>query len=372
MCIKLFFISGSYPPVRCGVGDYLYNLTSELSSLGDTDIYVITSDYRNVSRRNRNPAVYPIINNWHNINKIYVKIAKMIKLIKPHIMHFQYPTKEYERGISISLLPSLIKIRFPKIKIVVTFHEPLFQYHSKAKIKYVSALLPSDGLIFVEKEYYNFIPWFQKPIVKSKFIKYIPVASNIPNVWLSNRGVNNLRAKLNIEKDELLVVYFGAITKYKGLESVIEIVERFNAKFLIISQLNSNDQYHSYLRRFFEKEGLLGRITITGFLQPIEVAKRLYVADVCIFPHVRGVSPKSTSFLAAISQGVFTIATSKKRQGYNPEKNLYYVAPGDTAKMIKAIDKYAGRRIKPDFEILPNWYSIALEHRHFYHDIINK
>jgi glycosyltransferase involved in cell wall biosynthesis len=372
MDLKILFVSGTYPPARCGVGDYLYNLVTQLSSANSTKIYVVTSKYLDISLHDCNPFVYPLISNWQNIRETLSKITRIIKSIKPHIIHFQYPTTEYERGVGVSTLPLFIKAKFSELKVVETFHEPLFQYHARPQIKYISALLFSDALIFVDRQYYDLIPWLQRPLFRSKPLKNIPVASNIPNVQLSNRESNNLRKGLDVENSELLIAYFGKITKFKGFESAIEVVEKFKAKFLIISQINGSDPYHSQLLDIFKNKGMNKKIIITGFIPPIEVAKRLHIADVCIFPYVHGVSPKNTSFLAALSQGTFTVATSIRQRGYDSEKNLYFTAPGDIKDMIQAIEKYAEKKIKPNSKLLPTWPSIAREHIELYKNIISK
>jgi len=372
MSLRILFISGTYPPAKCGVGDYTYNLVNTLSSLNDTEIHVITSSYLGISVNNCNPFIYPVIDNWRSARIIFNKLKEIIKSVKPDIIHFQYLTKEYEKYISISILPVFIKSKFPKLKVVETFHEPVFHSYWKAKIRYLPALAATDGLIFVDEEYYNNMPAIYKLLTRKKHRQVIYVASNIPHVCLKNEEIDNLRGKLNITKKELLFAYFGAITKYRGLESFIEILKRVESKLLIISSLKEENIYHAQLLSIFKKEGISERIIITGFLPSIEVAKKLCIADACIFPQLGGISPKNTSVLAALNQGVFTIATSKTASGYSPKTNLYHVAPGDTEEMIRALKEYAGKRIIPDFQLLPDWKHIARDHNKFYKNILGE
>jgi len=89
--MKILFITGSYPPMKCGVGDYQYNLAKSLSKTNDVNIGVLTStDAKPVSETD-NVEVYPIIRDW-GIGRIF-KIVKFIRDWDPDIVHIQYPTQ---------------------------------------------------------------------------------------------------------------------------------------------------------------------------------------------------------------------------------------------------------------------------------------
>lgn len=48
--LKILFISGSYPPAVCGIGDYLQLLAENLSRNHDINVYVLTSSFYNTKK----------------------------------------------------------------------------------------------------------------------------------------------------------------------------------------------------------------------------------------------------------------------------------------------------------------------------------
>lgn len=61
--IKVLMICGSFPPMKCGVGDYTSRLAESLADNG-TEVTVLTSDKSMTSKYERK----------YNIKKLYIKM----------------------------------------------------------------------------------------------------------------------------------------------------------------------------------------------------------------------------------------------------------------------------------------------------------
>ena len=90
--MRILLVSGSYPPHRCGVGDYVYQLAKTLSENKTLEIAVLTSVIRNVNI-NRNVKVFNCMTSW-KIRDLFQALS-VVRQFKPDIVHIQYPTQGY-------------------------------------------------------------------------------------------------------------------------------------------------------------------------------------------------------------------------------------------------------------------------------------
>ena len=101
--MRVCFVSGSYPPVRCGIGDYLQQLCHALSEQG-TSVDVITSAESGIARRDAEVHLWPEVRNWSLACLPVVK--RLLSQIQPDIVNIQYPTQAYGRRVAINLMPA--------------------------------------------------------------------------------------------------------------------------------------------------------------------------------------------------------------------------------------------------------------------------
>ena len=86
-------ISGSFPPVKCGVGDYTEQLCNWLAN--HTAMNLITSYYPEREVDSYPWSVFDAIESW-NFRSLF-KIIHLIRNINPDIVHIQYPTTSYKK-----------------------------------------------------------------------------------------------------------------------------------------------------------------------------------------------------------------------------------------------------------------------------------
>ena len=171
--MKICFIVGAFPAMKCGVGDYSYNLIKEIAK-SDNEVSVITSEQAKNS--DENFKIYNVVKKWNFRNLSC--IIKQLKEIKPDLVHIQYPSNEYKKNAMANFLPLVIKLVL-KCKVVATVHE--YSIVSKlGKIRNFIGMKLADETIVVEKRYIDDINRDFKILAKGVKFKYIPIFSNIP------------------------------------------------------------------------------------------------------------------------------------------------------------------------------------------------
>lgn len=159
--VKICMIIGSYPPEKCGVGDYTQLLCENIIyNKKDVEIHIITSNpVDGVERKYHNRIkIHSIVDFWKF--KDYKEISKAVKKIKPKIIHIQYPSDRYGNSFFINLLPLMLKVSCRAV-IVETVHEYV-GYSNKNKLRNLINYKASDEIIVVENRFCDEIKKFAK------------------------------------------------------------------------------------------------------------------------------------------------------------------------------------------------------------------
>jgi glycosyltransferase involved in cell wall biosynthesis len=360
--MKICFIAGAFTPMKCGVGDYTYNLCKSLKYQG-CDIEVITSTKCD-NKINRDFVIHNIVEQWNFNSKDM--ILNKLKEINPDIVHIQYPSDEYGKSFFINFLPRIIKKELG-IKVVETVHEYL-NYTAKGKVRNLINYIYADELIVVEEQYISKIKGFLPFISKKLNITYIPISSNIPVSSITKEGFSTLKEELGL-KDEKIISYFGFINELKGFETLLEsfkeIVQNHNkVKLLVLSEVNEKNDYHNKMIKIIKDYNIESKIIIVGFIESSEkVANLLKISDLCILPFRDGLSERNGSFLAVYNQGIPIITTSKEDRKH--EDNVFYVKPGDSDGIIQCAKGILKEKIIVNRNIL-SWDEVAHKHKNIY------
>lgn len=360
--MKVLMLCGSYPPARCGVGDYTRMLSRELASLG-AGVVIITSSYLGTKKSAKNPEVIPIVDSWKAENTGY--IFEKIREISPDIVHIQYPNLEYKKNFSTNILPWKIKCSFAKVKVVETFHEPVKDLTVFGQLRLGLNMFYADACVFVEKENYDMLPFFLKAVMRSKKSVFIPIGSNIKYEKSGKGKAQTLRKRFDIPLGKKILMTFGFITKVKGYENLLKIFRDDREAWVHLGQVNTAEVFQ---KKFMDTvKNAEVKINFTGHVVDRQIARYLLSADVCVFPFKEGVTDRHGTFLAAASQGVFIAAFHRSKKGYIKEENVFYARCGNLEGLRKAIDfKSPVTRIKPE---LIGWKEIAKRHMELYRSL---
>lgn len=358
--VKILLVTGSFPPGKCGVGDYSYRLAKALAAQPGMHVGVLTSVSFGDSQTHEGIEMFPIVHGWR-LREIQ-KFVKLVRSWSPDIVHVQYPTQGYMGGLLSWFLP-LVAFMLGK-KVVQTWHE-IYGNIRIALPFFAKAVVPG-GLVVVRPEYKQGLhPLFRLALSKRKFV-YIRSASSIPRIHLGAREIDELRVRY-LKGQKRLIVFFGFVYPNKGVELLFEIANPVSDHIVIAGETGEGGEYRKQILELASSGPWKDKVTITGFLSPRDAAALLSIADAVILPFRVGGGEWNTSIHAVVLQGTFIITTSKKRNGYDDKHNVYYAKVDDVPEMRAALDAYAGKRRESiEDSDGDEWQRIAVEHISLY------
>lgn len=353
--MRILFITGSFPPMRCGVGDYTYCLATSLSRKIETSVLTMSS-----ASESNIFTVLPIVNSW-NLKSI-LHIIKIIIQWKPDIIHIQYPTQGYKGSRLPCLLP-IISYIFGK-KVIQTWHEG---YTLKNILWFLCVSVAPSTIIVLRKNYESYLPKIFNLIISKKKRAYIPLGSNIAIPILSEVEKKHFRS-MYAPLHRRLIIFFGFVYEYKRVELLFDISNPETDEIIIAGEIESNSKYSIFLKNIITTSKWNNHVKITGFLPADQVGKLLLVADAIVLPFSNGAHESNTSINAAIKSGNFVLTTSQHHVGYQAEQNIYYAKINDTQEMKDALNSYYKVKRTPNFN--DDWENISDKHILLYNSLL--
>lgn len=262
-------LCGLYPPEKCGIGDYLFEIVQELEKRKDLNIKIIANI------------------DW-STKKIF-SVIKQIRSFQPDIIHIQYPSV----GYGASFVPHIVSMMFKRT--IVTVHEvsdvkllrrlSLFFFSLRATLIFTNT--------FELGNFKKLFPWYRK----KNYI--VPIGSNINFPFIPKGSYVTNRTKNEI-------IYFGYIRPKKGIEDVIKLAnildKNGDTKYKIVIMgrlLPMFESYHKELLNLGNPANLEWRLNLTVE----EVFTNLRNATYVYLPYPDGISERRGSFLAALCSG---------------------------------------------------------------------
>jgi len=356
--MRLLMISGTFPPMKCGVGEYTETLVTALAREPGVEVGVLTD----CQAAGRAPGdafrVFPVIEEWKA--REFSKVVSVVREFRPDLVHIQYPTLAYRNW-----LPWLLPIRLERLglPVVQTWHERLFFY----RLAKLPMGLARGGIIVVRPRYLEQLSWRRRAALRHRQVEFIPNASTIPKAVFAPGEREALRTSLG-PLGKALVVFFGFFFEQKGIDDLLEAMDFTHQHLVLMGPVQSDDPYQVRLFERIVKEPLAGHVTILGYLPAEKVAQVLALADAVGLPYRHGGGMWNTSLHAAMMQGTFTLTTSNEERGYDARRNVYLSEPGKVPELREALRKYIGQRNpNPDPALLPpTWDEVARRHLEFY------
>ncbi len=360
--MKVLLISGSFPPMKCGVGDYTALLAKALGGIVGTTVAVLTHVEGSMKPVESNVELFPIAHGWKISDA--APILRTVREWRPNLVHVQYPGRGYGGRILPWLLPTLA--RLTGIPVVLTWHE---YYTRGGKRELLNAILPG-GLVVVRPNYKATMPSWFRWLIRHKRFQFIPNASPIPAAKLSDMERHALRERFT-SKAVHLIAYFGFVSPAKGVDFLFEIADPTDHYLVLICELNPATLYDRSILDRIDHGPWADRVTVTGFLPAEEVGRLLAAADAVVFPFRDGGGMWNTSIKSATVQGTFVLTTSQDRHGYDAAEHIYYARPDDIADMRQALRLYLGRRAGENVAAQgSDWSLIAEAHIQLYRSLL--
>jgi glycosyltransferase involved in cell wall biosynthesis len=355
--MRVLLVSGSFPPMPCGIGDYTAQLAQALARRPDLAVSVLTDARARPGEHRNGLQVIPVVEGWRAAD--FWRIRGTLRRWKPDVVHIQYPTRGYGSRLLPKFLPFIA--RTAGTPVVQTWHEYMFSRFGGRFGALILAIAPGD-VVVVRPSFRETMAPLYRWITRRKAIRLIPNASAIPRCVLSEKRRSEVRARFRAGGESILA-YFGFVSPHKGVEDLFDIAEPDRHHLVLICDLSASNPDHARILELTASPRWRGRATVTGFLPEIDVAEILSAADAAVFPFRTGAGNWNTSVQAALAQGTFVVATSRTQRGLDERNNVYYAEPRNVPEMRHALHKYLGRRrVTTDADAGPSWDAIASAH----------
>jgi glycosyltransferase involved in cell wall biosynthesis len=358
--MRVLVITGSYPPAKCGVGDYTYCLVEQLSKIDGLSVAVIVQKNLSYEKSNSAVTVFDIVDRWRLLD--FFAIRRVVRSWNPDVIHIQYPTQGYGRAILPWCLPALLELLGEKV--VQTWHEG-FEFLPRPIMSLKA--LSSGPIVVVRKNYWDLFTGVTKHLNSIKKTIFIGSAPSIYASQKTERELSTLRRKHLGHEQERLIAFFGFIYPNKGVEQIFEIADSARDRILLMGEFDRRRPYCRALEDLSNEPDWSGKVEILGFVLPEAASDLIAASDAIVLPFPDGGGEWNTSILAAKVNGSFVLTTSKTRRGYYDSENVYYARPGDIHELSAALDRYAGTKLnKRSSNYETEWRRVADQHVELY------
>jgi len=282
--VKIAFLSPFYP-YRGGIAQFGDSLYLALSRSNDVQAYTFTRQYPDMLFPGKTQYVSGEDTNRH-INAIrildsvnpfsYYKTAKEIIKLKPDLLIISYWMPFF--APSLGKISSIVKKN--GIKVIGLLHNVIAhekKFYDKAFTKYF--FNKCDGFVILNTN-------------SEKALKgIIPNAKcNIqPHPLYDHYGTKmdwrEARIKLGIIKDKKVVLYFGFIRNYKGLDLLIKAFGVLDDTYELLIAGEAYGDFSGY-EKLIEQAGIGKRVKLhIRYIEEKEIPVFFSAADVCVLPY---------------------------------------------------------------------------------------
>ena len=342
--MRIGLITGEFPPMQGGVGDYSLELSRAMVALGH-EVFILTSDQATPVLNETGITVQATVPRWGRWGKWNhgalprgeKQASKWVRENRLDVVNIQYQAAAYDMHAAANFLPRTLGEDVP---VVTTFHDLLVPYlfpkagPLRKRLIYAMARQSSGVIVTNEADEQELHEAGNMPPVKR-----IPIGSNIAASPPANYDRDEWRTKIGIPSSAFLVGYFGFINATKGVDTLAHairlMIERGSDVELLIIGGQTGDSDKTNIQQADAAERLIGglginrRVHWTGFLEPEHVSAYLLGCDVIALPFKDGVSFRRGTLMAALSHGCPIVTTL-------PEVAIPELVDGDAVRMIPA------------------------------------
>ena len=355
----LLFVSGEYPPDVGGVGDYTCHLQAALADLGWGS--------RVLTRR--------------HVRRFDARALPRLVRAAPRrgIVHLQFQAAAYDLLGDICLGPALLHRLAPSVKVVTTFHDTRvpFLFPKAGRLRPAAVRLlarTSDAIVTADARDLTALGG------PSPRHFAVPIGSNVRCEPPPGFDRDEFRyTVLGIERDSLVVAYFGLLNVSKGLDLLLDVFARIHAqrpgaRLLVLGgEVGASDPSNADVARRVRARAEPG-VVRTGWLAPTQLSAYLLSADVALLPYTDGPSGRRGSLLACAEHGLPIVSTTPAA----PEvADAVLAAPPEVARLTEAVLGVASdparavalRAASRGLAARHTWHAIAAAHVEIYESL---
>jgi glycosyltransferase involved in cell wall biosynthesis len=324
--MRIGMITGEYPPLEGGVGDFTRALGTALHADGH-EIHILTTrmdDYQPNPIEEAGLMIYPDIHDWNR--SAHRDITNWINKLALDAVNIQYQAAAYQMRGGINFYPRAQK-RHLTAPIVVTYHDllppylfpkagPLRQWSVRQLAQHANGVIVTNG-----DDYTTLTTAIERSLPPTRLI---PIGSNIAPQPPAGYDRTAWRAAHGIYPNDMLIGFFGFLNRGKGVETLIDALSQLIATGLPAHLLfiggrtgssdSTNTRYADEIDALIEREGLSASVRRTGFTTPAEVSAALLAVDMCALPYRSGASLRHGTLHAVLAHGNAIVTTTPQTE----------------------------------------------------------
>jgi glycosyltransferase involved in cell wall biosynthesis len=343
--MRILQVTGEYPPMQGGVGDFTRELARALT-LGGHDVRVLARFAPGAPAQETTDgvAVHRAIASWGWDTRR--RVEAFLNVYPADVVNLQYQAAAYQMHPAVNLLPGQLRKRVP---VVVTFHDLRVPYlfPKAGPLRWQAILAMARGASACIVTNPEDLDTLKREGVTHAALA--PIGSNIaPGLpagfdraaWLSAR---------NIDPAQRLIGYFGFMNDSKGGDTLVRALAALraggvNAAVLHIGgQLGDSDptnaDFAAKLAALTRGLGVSQHWIATGFLDAPDVSAGFAACDVVALPYKDGASYRRGTLMAALAHGCAIVSTESLVDipAFEDGVNMRLVAPDHPGALADAL-----------------------------------
>jgi len=351
--LKIIIIGAAYP-LKGGLASFNERLAKELSLFNDKEVEIYTFSLQYPSflfpgktQLSSDPAPNSLkikvkINSINPLN--WIKVGNKINKLNPDLIIVKYwlPFMGPCYGTILRKAKKSSKTKVISILDNIIPHEK--RIGDRLFTKYF--IKPVDGFISMSKSVLHDLSSFDT-IKPTLFIPH-PIYDNYGDAI----DKNTAKTFLNISEDEKIILFFGYIRKYKGLDLLLEAmhyqkIKESNIKVLIAGEYYGNEKYY---QEIIEKYNLHNQVILhTDFIPNSEVKYYFSAAD-CVVQPYKSATQSGISQLAYHFETPMIVTNVGGLPEIVPHEKVGYVVPPNPQAIAKAILDFYEKNKQSEFK----------------------
>lgn len=281
--MKIVYLSTFYP-YRGGIAQFNALLAKSLSKLANVYPFTFKRQYPELFfpgttqyvQSNDNAEVIDSIRSLDTINPLtYFTTAKKINAISPDLILTKFWMPFFAPSLGSVL--NMIKKGIIRISILDNVEPHEKQPASRLLTKFF--LRQNDGFVVMSKkvanDLLNYLP--QAKILQLQHPLYTHFGEKIDK--------SIARKKLKLPADKKILLFFGFIRNYKGLDILLETIPLLDESYHLVVAGECYGPFDSYAN-IIQRQGIQSRVSLfIRFISDNEVPLFFSSADVCILPY---------------------------------------------------------------------------------------
>lgn len=339
--LKIFIIGPAYP-LRGGPAKFNENLCSELNKAGhNAQIISYSLQYPNFlfpgstqfetnGEAPKNIKIHTLINTINPFN--WIKTANFIKKEKPDFILFRYWLPFF--GPSLGTIARLVK---SKTKVLALTDNIIPHEKRIGDEKFTKYFVKScHGFIAMSKTVLNDISKFSD--TKNKAYSPHPMYETYGNIVTMEEA----RKKLNLNANDKIILFFGLIRHYKGLDILLEAIshpeiKNLNIKLLVAGEFYENKQPYLDL---IEKYQLQHQLILHDKFIPNEDVRYYFCASNLVAQTYRNATNSGVTMVGYFYEKPMLVTNVGGLSEIVPDQKCGYVVENSVTKISEKIIHY--------------------------------